>query len=112
MIGMGIPLHKIPDIRRVFNRDVKGSDEIDFENDVQAAPSGITFHFSTTKPVILPTWLCLPTEPAEPDANFFKFQIHLSIALHILLTLDCNPDSISAVLGDNLISSDHLASSD
>ena len=40
MIGMGIPLHRIPDIRRVFQKDANGTDEIDFENDPQASPSG------------------------------------------------------------------------
>lgn len=40
MIGMGIPLHRIPDIRRLFLRDPAGDDKIDFENDPQMAPSG------------------------------------------------------------------------
>jgi len=41
MIGMGIPLHRISDIRRLFMRDPLGDDEIDFENDPQAPPSGL-----------------------------------------------------------------------
>lgn len=40
MIGMGVPLHRIPDIRRLFQRDPKGMDPIDYENDPQIAPSG------------------------------------------------------------------------
>lgn len=41
MIGMGIPLHRISDIRRLFLRDPLGDDKIDFENDPQMTPSGI-----------------------------------------------------------------------
>ena len=40
LIGMGIPLHRIPDIRRMYGRDLKGSDTIDFEQDQQIPASG------------------------------------------------------------------------
>lgn len=40
LIGMGVPLHRIPDIRRLFNQDPSGSSRIDFEEDSQVAPSG------------------------------------------------------------------------
>ena len=40
MIGMGVPLHRIPDIRRLFGRDARGTSTIDFDNDPQIEPSG------------------------------------------------------------------------
>ena len=40
LIGMGVPLHQIPDIRRLFGRDPGGSDPIDFEADPRQAPLG------------------------------------------------------------------------
>ncbi|CAL8465869.1 g5405 [Coccomyxa elongata] len=40
MIGMGVPLHRIPDIRRLFGKDPKGNAPIDFEADTQIPPSG------------------------------------------------------------------------
>ena len=46
LIGMGIPLHRIPDIRRMYGRDPKGSDTIDFEQDQQIPASG-GLHLST-----------------------------------------------------------------
>ena len=42
MIGMGIPLNRISDIRRLFLRDPTGDDKIDFENDPQMTPSGLS----------------------------------------------------------------------
>lgn len=32
LIAQGVPLHRIPDIRRLFNKPSEGTDEIDFEN--------------------------------------------------------------------------------
>ena len=40
MIGMGVPLHRIPDIRRLFGKDARGTGTIDFDNDPQIEPSG------------------------------------------------------------------------
>lgn len=40
MIGMGVPLHRLPDIRRLYGKDPWGTTTIDFENDPQIAPSG------------------------------------------------------------------------
>ena len=40
MIAMGIPLHRIADIRRMYKLDPNGKSRIDFENDVQALPNG------------------------------------------------------------------------
>ena len=37
---MGIPLHKIPDIRRLYGCDPYGTSEIDFENTKQVPPRG------------------------------------------------------------------------
>jgi hypothetical protein len=39
-IGMGIPLYRIPDIRRLFNKDSDGDSHIDFERDMPVAPLG------------------------------------------------------------------------
>ena len=39
-IGMGIPLYRIPDIRRLFGADSDGSTRIDFERDLPVAPLG------------------------------------------------------------------------
>eukprot|EP00884_Botryococcus_braunii_P014175 jgi/Botrbrau1/22759/Bobra.0132s0090.2 len=40
MIGMGVPLHRIPDIRRLYGLDPNGDSPIDFDKDPQIAPSG------------------------------------------------------------------------
>lgn len=40
MIGMGVPLHRIPDVRRMFGLDPAADTPIDFENDQQIAPLG------------------------------------------------------------------------
>jgi len=40
LVGMGVPLHRIPDIRRLYGKDPKASDAIDFEADAQTPPSG------------------------------------------------------------------------
>ena len=40
MIGMGAPLHRLPDIRRLFGKDPWGTSTIDFDKDPQIAPSG------------------------------------------------------------------------
>lgn len=40
MIGMGIPLHRIPDVRRMFGLHPAGDSTIDFERDQQAPPLG------------------------------------------------------------------------
>lgn len=41
MIGMGVPLHRIPDIRRLYGLDPNGDSKIDFDNDPQISPSGL-----------------------------------------------------------------------
>ena len=40
MIGMGIPLHRIPDVRRMFGASPATDTTIDFENDRQVQPLG------------------------------------------------------------------------
>ena len=40
LIGMGVPLYRIPDIRRLFNKDPSGASPIDFDREPQVAPSG------------------------------------------------------------------------
>lgn len=40
MIGMGIPLSRILDIRNLYSLDTKGTDTIDFETDRQRPPDG------------------------------------------------------------------------
>lgn len=40
MVGMGVPLDRIPDIRRLYSQDPSGLSKIDFEADAQACPSG------------------------------------------------------------------------
>ena len=40
MVGMGVPLYRIPDVRRMYGKDPAGVDAIDFEKDQQVAPSG------------------------------------------------------------------------
>lgn len=40
MIGMGVPLHRIPDVRRMFGLDPTADTPIDFEHDQQIAPLG------------------------------------------------------------------------
>lgn len=39
-IGMGVPLHRIPDVRRMFGKDPDGSSPIDFERDLPVPPLG------------------------------------------------------------------------
>ena len=40
-IGMGVPLHRIPDLRRLYGRDPEGGDDdIDFEGGGRVAPLG------------------------------------------------------------------------
>lgn len=40
MIGMGIPLYRIPDIRNLFGKDPNGASAINFETDPQIDPLG------------------------------------------------------------------------
>lgn len=40
MIGMGVPLNRIPDIRRLYGQDPKGTSQIDYDKDPQIPPSG------------------------------------------------------------------------
>ena len=40
LIGMGVPLHRIPDIRRLFGCDINAASTIDFDEDRQVDPSG------------------------------------------------------------------------
>ncbi|KAK9805253.1 hypothetical protein WJX72_008860 [[Myrmecia] bisecta] len=40
LVGMNVPLHRIPDIRRLYGKDPQGRDEIDFEADPQIKPHG------------------------------------------------------------------------
>ena len=40
LVGMGVPLHRIPDVRRMYGKDPAGVDAIDFEKDQQVAPLG------------------------------------------------------------------------
>ena len=46
MIGMGVPLHRLPDIRRLFGKDPWGTTTIDFYNDLQIPPSGAATSFA------------------------------------------------------------------
>lgn len=39
-VGMGVPLHRIPDMRRLFGRDADSASAIDFEHDTPVAPLG------------------------------------------------------------------------
>jgi acetyl-CoA carboxylase/biotin carboxylase 1 len=39
-VAMGIPLHFIPDVRRLYMKDAFGKTTIDFENEKQAPPNG------------------------------------------------------------------------
>ncbi|KAF0697377.1 Aste57867_11929 [Aphanomyces stellatus] len=39
-VAMGIPLHMIPDVRRLYQKDSFGKTPIDFDTDKQAAPHG------------------------------------------------------------------------
>lgn len=39
-VAMGIPLHRIPDIRKLYNRDPEGTDAIDFDSEEQRPPHG------------------------------------------------------------------------
>ena len=45
LIGMGVPLHRIPDVRRMYNRDPAGSDTIDFDAEEQRPASGVSLAF-------------------------------------------------------------------
>lgn len=40
LIGMGVPLHRIPDIRRLYGKEPSGMGPIDFETDKQEPPHG------------------------------------------------------------------------
>ena len=40
MIGMGIPLHRIPDIRRLYGLEPTETSTIDFDKDPQSQPNG------------------------------------------------------------------------
>jgi hypothetical protein len=40
LIGMGVPLHRIPDIRRLYGCDSNTASSIDFDEDPQIEPSG------------------------------------------------------------------------
>ena len=40
LIGMGVPLHRIPDIRRLYGQDPAGASPINFDTDAQTDPSG------------------------------------------------------------------------
>ncbi len=40
LIASGVPLHRIPDIRRLYSRDAAGTDAIDFEADARQPPKG------------------------------------------------------------------------
>lgn len=50
LIGMGVPLHRIPDIRRVFCKDPNGSSPIDFDKEPQTAPSGELYRLLPGRP--------------------------------------------------------------
>ena len=39
-IGMGVPLHRIPDLRRLYGQDPEGREAIDFEGGGRVAPLG------------------------------------------------------------------------
>ena len=73
-IGMGIPLYRIPDIRRLFGCDSDGSSRIDFERDLPVAPLGMCWtlpkHSNTMLPdSVLPT-PCIPSEALLAVAAF------------------------------------------
>ena len=40
LVGCGVPLHAIPDIRRMFGLDPASDTTIDFEQDTQVPPQG------------------------------------------------------------------------
>lgn len=40
LIGMGVPLHRIPDLRRLYGQDPNGTSPINFDTDPQVEPSG------------------------------------------------------------------------
>lgn len=40
LVGMGVPLYRIPDVRRMYGKDPAGVDAIDFEEDQQVPPLG------------------------------------------------------------------------
>ena len=42
MIGMGVPLYRIPDIRRLYGKEPKGISPMDFEMEQQIPPSGMS----------------------------------------------------------------------
>ena len=54
MIGMGVPLHRLPDIRRLFGKDPWGTTTIDFDNDPQIPPSGAATLLPTLTCTLLP----------------------------------------------------------
>lgn len=44
LIGMGVALHRIPDIRRLFGKDAQDAlSPIDFEVDPQVPPNGMSW---------------------------------------------------------------------
>lgn len=54
MIGMGVPLHRIPDIRRLYGLEPNGDSPIDFDNDPQIAPSGMHLLYFVVVEVLTP----------------------------------------------------------
>ena len=70
MIGMGVPLHRIPDIRRLFGKDPKGTGPIDFEADAQIPPSGMCAHCPIAGRSLICTEAFLPLAQCPPkDAH-------------------------------------------
>lgn len=55
MIGMGVPLHRLPDIRRLFGKDAWGTTTIDFDKDPQIPPSGAAMFPHILSPL---AWSC------------------------------------------------------
>ena len=51
MVGMGVPLSRIPDIRRLYGQDPKGTSQINFDSDPQIPPSGAQPCLLTPQPV-------------------------------------------------------------
>ena len=60
LIGMGIPLHRIPDIRRLFAKDPADVDPIDFDNEPQVQPAG-----ALLRPLLQPTLSDRPMTSGE-----------------------------------------------
>ena len=73
MIGMGIPLNRISDIRRLFQRDPMGDDKIDFENDPQMTPSGQSIVLRLPE-VFISAFSCKDIK----NLNFASFQLYLA----------------------------------